>query len=226
MPPWCCTYKSHICRFPTWTIPKLATTMHSFNLLCILGFAAALQVPGTLAETEGITRTTSTEQTEIVNKHNTLRRGVQPTASNMMKMSWNKEAATNAEKWAATCSMKHSPASSRVISTSGCGENLYMASFKNSWSNAIQAWYNEVANFRYGVGSINGGVVGHYTQVVWATSKNIGCAMAYCPNSTYKYFYVCHYCPPGNYNLTNPYKSGTSCGDCPSACDNKLCTKL
>uniref|UniRef100_A0A3B5KX06 SCP domain-containing protein n=1 Tax=Xiphophorus couchianus TaxID=32473 RepID=A0A3B5KX06_9TELE len=150
----------------------------------------------------GVTRTTSTEQTEIVNKHNTLRRGVQATASNMMKMSWNKEAATNSEKWAATCSMKHSPA------TSGCGENLYMAT-----------------NFLYGVGSINGGVVGHYTQVVWATSKNTGCAMAYCSNSTYKYFYVCHYCPQGNYNFTNPYNSGTSCSDCPSACYNKLCSK-
>lgn len=31
--------------------------------------------------------------------------------------SWNKEAATNSEKWAATFSMKHSPASSRVISS-------------------------------------------------------------------------------------------------------------
>uniref|UniRef100_A0A3P9NME7 SCP domain-containing protein n=1 Tax=Poecilia reticulata TaxID=8081 RepID=A0A3P9NME7_POERE len=83
-----------------------------------------------------------------------------------------------------------------LAAASGCGENLYMASFKNVWSNAIQAWYNEVADFRYGVRSINGGAVGHYSQVIWATSKNIG-----------------------NYNLTNPYKSGTSCGDCPSACD-------
>ena len=47
----------------------------------------------------------------------------------------------------------------------GCGENLYMASFKDTWSNAIQSWYNEVRDYRYGVGSINGGVIGHYTQV-------------------------------------------------------------
>uniref|UniRef100_A0A3B5QKR2 SCP domain-containing protein n=1 Tax=Xiphophorus maculatus TaxID=8083 RepID=A0A3B5QKR2_XIPMA len=125
-------------------------------------------------------------QTEIVNKHNTLRRGVQATASNMMKM------------------VKTNEAEQKMIKDLfGCGENLYMA------------WYNKVANFLYGVGSINGGVVGHYTQVVWATSKNTGCAMAYCSNSTYKYFYVCHYCPQGNYNFTNPYKSGTSCSDCP-----------
>ena len=40
-----------------------------------------------------------------------------------------------------------------------------MSSDKRTWSNAIQAWYNEVKDFRYGVGSVNGGVVGHYTQV-------------------------------------------------------------
>uniref|UniRef100_A0A3B5B846 Serotriflin-like n=1 Tax=Stegastes partitus TaxID=144197 RepID=A0A3B5B846_9TELE len=167
--------------------------------------------------------TTSSEKNEIVNKHNALRRGVQPTARNMKKMSWNNEAAANAQKWANTCSMQHSPASSRQI-TSGCGENLYMSSSKNTWTSAIQRWYDEVKDWRYGVGSVNGGVVGHFTQIVWATSNKIGCARAYCPNSKYKYFYVCHYCPPGNYNFTNPYKSGTSCADCRNSCDNKLCT--
>ncbi|KAM4521840.1 cysteine-rich venom protein TEL1-like isoform 1-T1 [Odontesthes bonariensis] len=114
----------------------------------------------------------------------------------MLKMSWNSEAGANALKWAKTCSMSHSPSSSRVISTSGCGENLFMSTDKRTWSNAIQAWYNEVKNFRYGVGSINGGVVGHCTQVVWHDSNKIGCAVAYCPNAKYKYFYVCHYCRP------------------------------
>uniref|UniRef100_A0A8C6TXF1 ShKT domain-containing protein n=1 Tax=Neogobius melanostomus TaxID=47308 RepID=A0A8C6TXF1_9GOBI len=166
----------------------------------------------------------STEQEEIVNKHNTLRREVKPTASNMLKMSWSSEAAANAQRWADTCSMNHSPDSDRVINTSGCGENLYMASYKNSWSNAIQSWYDEVKDYEYGVGSINEGVIGHYTQVVWYRSNLIGCAMAYCPNAEYKYFYVCHYCPPGNYQYTHPYKSGPSCADCPNACDNKLCT--
>lgn len=52
-----------------------------------------------------------------------------------------------------------------ITVASGCGENLYMSSYKNSWSNAIQAWYDEVKDWRYGVGSVNGGVVGHFTQV-------------------------------------------------------------
>ncbi|KAK6490009.1 cysteine-rich venom protein kaouthin-1-like, partial [Huso huso] len=29
--------------------------------------------------------------------------------------------------WANTCSMNHSPSDMRTISTSGCGENLYMS---------------------------------------------------------------------------------------------------
>ncbi|XP_022625991.1 cysteine-rich venom protein VAR6-like isoform X4 [Seriola dumerili] len=139
---------------------------HRALFLCAFGLFAALQVPGTLAEdVEGTILASSSDQSEIVNKHNALRRGVQPTASNMLKMSWNEEAAATAQRWANTCSMKHSPASSREIRSSGCGENLYMSSYKNTWSNAIQSWYDEVKDWRYGVGALNGGVIGHYTQV-------------------------------------------------------------
>ncbi|KAK7907681.1 hypothetical protein WMY93_016293 [Mugilogobius chulae] len=166
----------------------------------------------------------SSESQEIVDKHNALRRGVSPSASNMLRMSWSSEAAANAQRWANKCTLNHSPDSDRVISTSGCGENLYMSSYKNTWSNAIQSWYDEVHDWKYGVGSINGGVVGHFTQVVWYRSNLIGCAMAYCPNAKYNYFYVCHYCPPGNYQYARPYTSGTRCAACPGACDNGLCT--
>ncbi|XP_075893876.1 cysteine-rich venom protein tigrin-like [Nelusetta ayraudi] len=142
----------------------------------------------------------------------------------MLEMRWNDEAAANAQSWADGCSLKHSHSAQRRISTSGCGENLYMASGKNSWSSAIQMWYDEVKDFKYGVGSFNGGVVGHYTQVVWYKSFQVGCAMAYCPDAKYKYFYVCQYCPPGNYGLKKPYTSGDTCSDCPNDCNDKLCT--
>ncbi|KAM4737057.1 cysteine-rich venom protein triflin-like [Anableps anableps] len=87
-----------------------------------------------------------------------------------------------------------------------------MSSYQNTWTGAVQAWNDEVHDFRYGLGSISGGVVGHHTQVVWYRSNQIGCAAAYCPNDR----------PPGNYQLTHPYESGPSCGGCPDACDNKL----
>lgn len=47
-----------------------------------------------------------------------------------------------------------------------CGENLYMSTAPSSWSDAIQAWYNEEKDFKYGVGATTkDAVIGHYTQV-------------------------------------------------------------
>ncbi|EGW04880.1 Cysteine-rich secretory protein 1, partial [Cricetulus griseus] len=47
-------------------------------------------------------------QEEIVKAHNVLRRTVYPTARNMLKMSWNKAAATNARILARYCDMSDS----------------------------------------------------------------------------------------------------------------------
>uniref|UniRef100_A0A674EQL9 SCP domain-containing protein n=1 Tax=Salmo trutta TaxID=8032 RepID=A0A674EQL9_SALTR len=115
-------------------------------------------------------RASVSEQKTIVDKHNNLRRGVQPTASNMLKMVHRLFTTTE--------------------QTSGCGENLYMASYKSSWSNVIQSWADEVKDFQYGP------VFSFCAQVVWYRSNQISCAMAHCPNSNYKYFYVCHNCSP------------------------------
>ncbi|CAF91962.1 unnamed protein product, partial [Tetraodon nigroviridis] len=163
-------------------------------------------------------------QNEIVDKHNALRRGVQPSASNMLKMSWNKEAAANAQAWVSKCTGGHSKPEDREISTSGCGENWAGSTAKVSWSTIIQDWYSEVNDWRYGVGSTNGNAVGHFTQVVWYNSIYVGCGIARCPNHQYEYQYICQYCPPGNYQFARPYASGQTCGDCPNNCDNKLCT--
>ena len=43
------------------------------------------------------------------------------------------------------------------------GQNLAWGFW--SWDAAIQAWYDEVKDFKFGQGSINGKPVGHYTQV-------------------------------------------------------------
>nr|XP_020497167.1 cysteine-rich venom protein TEL1-like [Labrus bergylta] len=168
---------------------------------------------------------TGEDQQDILDKHNDLRRAVTPTTSNMLKMTWNNEAAENAQEWAKTCPMEHSSYLFRKISTTYCGENLFMSSHRLGWSQVIDSWYSEVKDWEYGVGSINDGVVGHFTQVVWYKSHELGCGLAYCPDSRFKYFYVCHYCPAGNYNLARPYKNGDSCADCPDNCDNGLCTK-
>uniref|UniRef100_A0A8C8RZG0 ShKT domain-containing protein n=1 Tax=Pelusios castaneus TaxID=367368 RepID=A0A8C8RZG0_9SAUR len=166
-------------------------------------------------------------QKVIIDKHNELRRGVNPTASNMLKMVWNSEAERNAQRWANQCKLSISPRNERVVNGSPCGENIMQATYPLTWSDAIQSWYNQVANFKYGTGAIkdNAPIAG-YTQVVWYNSYQVGCAVAYCPRSQYQYFYVCQYCPAGNNvgEISKPYKQGPPCGACPNACDQRLCT--
>ncbi|XP_006882179.1 PREDICTED: cysteine-rich secretory protein 2-like [Elephantulus edwardii] len=165
-------------------------------------------------------------QEEIVNKHNSLRKNVSPTAQNMLKMTWDKNATVNAQKWADMCQYEHSRQELRTTDTT-CGENLYMSSDPNSWSDAIQSWYDEVNDFTYGIGAKSlGAVIGHYTQVVWDTSYRVGCGLAHCPNEDLPYFYVCQYCPAGNYEnrVSTPYKKGPTCASCPNDCEDGLCT--
>ncbi|XP_010284631.1 PREDICTED: cysteine-rich venom protein-like, partial [Phaethon lepturus] len=188
----------------------------------------AVLTPSTGEEPDGfdaLSTSKASQQKLIVDRHNTLRRGVKPTASNMLKMEWCPPAAKNAQKWADRCTLSHSPANMRTT-TVLCGENLFMSSAPFSWSVVIQAWYNEEKDFEYGTGAkTQGAVIGHYTQMVWYNSYQIGCAVAFCPNSIYKYFYVCQYCPMGNIQslIQTPYKKGEPCGDCPNSCENGLC---
>uniref|UniRef100_A0A8D0GHP4 ShKT domain-containing protein n=1 Tax=Sphenodon punctatus TaxID=8508 RepID=A0A8D0GHP4_SPHPU len=140
---------------------------------------------------------------------------------------WNEKAAENAQKWANQCKMSISPNKQRVLDGIFCGENIFQSNYPSTWSDAIQVWYNKASNFKYGVGAIdpNKSIAG-YTQVVWYNSYKIGCGLAYCPQSTFPYLYVCQYCPTGNLvdKMAKPYKEGPACGDCPNACDNGLCT--
>ncbi|XP_040283158.1 cysteine-rich venom protein kaouthin-2-like [Bufo bufo] len=174
----------------------------------------------------GISTDSPDVQQRIVDIVNGYRRGVTPTAQNMVQVSWSKEAAKTALKWAQTCSFDHSVPSEREMDECGCGENLYMSSDPDSWEKAFKALYDEVNNFVFGKGQKKeGDVIGHYTQLVLYNSHMIGCAVAPCANSNTIYFFVCHHCPPGNVgSLSFPYTSGPKCGHCPNNCDGGLCT--
>lgn len=193
----------------------------------MLGFAftlvllvALLGSPG-LGQLSEINTTDSSVQQQIVDMHNEIRRGI--LASNMLKMNWSDENAANAQKWAETCSMGHSPQAKRTIGKTICGENIYMSSHPDPWSSAINAWNSEKAMYIYSP-TINWNAVGHFTQMVWRRTNEVGCGVAYCPsNSSAQFFYVCHYSPPGNFKGQYPYKQGRHCGECPHACEDDLC---
>ncbi|XP_077018162.1 cysteine-rich secretory protein 1 [Tamandua tetradactyla] len=176
-------------------------------------------------------RTLSTEsakvQEEIVSVHNSFRKKVIPQASNMLKMSWSEHAALNAKNLALQCDPTESNPLERRITSGFCGENLQWTSYPISWSDVIGLWYNESKYFTFGVWLPKDELTDHYTQVVWATSYLIGCSFSLCSRKkkTY-YFYICHYCHEGNDpdTIITPYNMGLPCGDCPDACEDRLCT--
>jgi len=50
-----------------------------------------------------------------------------------------------------------------------------------------------------------GATCGHYTQVVWRATQQVGCALGRCPGLAYPNTIVCDYGPGGNVNNQKPY---------------------
>ncbi|XP_063297710.1 cysteine-rich venom protein pseudechetoxin-like [Pelobates fuscus] len=163
----------------------------------------------------------------IIFSHNEARRNAKPSASNMLEMVWDDDAAKKAEGYAKMCIAGHSPPSYRKISDINCGENVFLSSFKAAWEDVLQSFLSEAVDFDYGKGPKSPSLeIRHYTQMMWASSNRVGCGVAECSNNVFKYDYVCIYCPGGNDgdSIGFPYKSGPACEDCKSSCDKGLCT--
>lgn len=64
----------------------------------------------------------------------------------------------------------------------------------------VDLWYNEIKDYDFQTAkSKNGNPTGHFTQVVWKASNNLGCGLGI--NSKDKRFYgVTRYTPTGNLN--------------------------
>ncbi|XP_030027005.1 cysteine-rich venom protein TEL1 isoform X2 [Manduca sexta] len=168
---------------------------------------------------------------KIVTYHNFFRTKVRPTASNMLMMTWHAGAARQAQRYAEKCIfLQHNNPQENIVPDLGtCGQNLFVAAQKTPWFFALRTWFVEYRNFTYGHPVVNLKVVGHYTQMVWATSHKVGCGFAHCPGGPWGHFYnyVCHYCPGGNYDTIThyPYKTGKKCADCKDQCvAHALCT--
>jgi len=84
------------------------------------------------------------------------------------------------------------------------GENLFATSGKGGYVSALNAWYGEKKDYSLGTNRCKPSkVCGHYTQLVWKDTKEVGCAQA--KSSSGGTFIVCQYSPPGNYRGQKPY---------------------
>ncbi|KAF2367958.1 Cysteine-rich secretory protein [Trinorchestia longiramus] len=145
--------------------------------------------------------------------------------------SWSREAARDAQRWASACKLLvHDDNAGRTVRGYGpCGQNIFVGTQQVPWFFAVKTWWLEKDNFTYGSEKNDLFVVGHYTQLVWHASHQMGCGLAFCKDAKPRpfYNYVCNYCPIGNHlqAIGHPYDRGPSCSACPGHCKaDKLCT--
>ncbi|MCJ7547003.1 MAG: CAP domain-containing protein [Deltaproteobacteria bacterium] len=142
------------------------------------------------------------EVEELLQEHNKARAevGVGP-------LHWSKQLAIYAEEWAdhlaaTKCRMQHRPQSGQWKQE--YGENLFMgtAGYYGA-ADAVKAWVSEKKYYKGGtLTSFNWRASGHYTQVVWKDTKELGCAKVGCKGNI---IVVCNYDPPGNFLGQKPY---------------------
>ncbi len=133
---------------------------------------------------------------QMLNAHNDWRK-----RTGVSAVTWSPQLATVAQQWAAKL-LKENRFDHRP--NSRYGENLASASGQQlSPERVVKMWGEEVSDYNYKANTCKPGkMCGHYTQVVWRSTKQVGCGMARGNN---REVWVCNYDPPGNFVGQKPY---------------------
>jgi uncharacterized protein YkwD len=130
----------------------------------------------------------------ILDPHNAIRArvGVPP-------LVWSDQLAQVAQDWAnhliATGELNHRP-------NNRYGENIYaIAGGHATPAEVVDLWAKEARGYDIRSNTCSG-VCGHYTQIVWAKTRAVGCAVA---TDRRREVWVCNYDPPGNVIGFRPY---------------------
>jgi pathogenesis-related protein 1 len=133
---------------------------------------------------------------EMLQTHNSIRLNL-----GLPALAWSDRLAAIAQEWAEALLKRneffHRPKSSY-------GENLYKISGRNAAASArevVQDWAAESKNYDY-KSNLCHGVCGHYTQIIWRGTREVGCGVA---RGTDQEVWVCEYSPPGNWVGKRPY---------------------
>lgn len=142
----------------------------------------------------------------ITSAHNVVRANASPTPSPALApLTWSNTLATAAQSWANNCMYAHTP-------NNPYGQNIWVLSVGTgaTGQGVTDSWASEVADYDYANNSCSD-VCGHYTQIVWRSSTQLGCGVATCNvnrpfgGSGPWQFVVCNYNPPGNFVGQKPY---------------------
>ena len=175
----------------------------SVKITMILIITATLTVPSSVLQ---FSHAQGDIENTILNTHNQERANVQVPA-----LSWSNSLAADAQQYADhLVSLGLSPDDiAPHAQGTGQGENLAWGPSNSFTTDELaQGWYAEKSNFQPGhimsQGDFAPGVpmIGHYTQIVWKDTTEVGCAEASSDSTEYL---VCRYSPPGNYLGQTPF---------------------
>lgn len=153
-----------------------------FGLTAIAG-ALSLLVQVNVAPAESVS---AAEQKTLLGLHNSYR-----AQHCVPALTWSDELAASAQRWADNCWFGHDSHRGHI------GENIAWGGDRSA-SSAVDAWYKEVDDYNYAKpGFVHG--IGHFTQMIWRDSKQLGCGVARCYLGTVR-LWVCRYAPTGNWD--------------------------
>ncbi|MCU1339685.1 MAG: SCP-like extracellular [Bryobacterales bacterium] len=142
----------------------------------------------------GIGHAQSFPARDMLAAHNTVR-----ARAGMAPLAWSDRLAAGAQNWADTL-LARKQFVHRLHSA--YGENLFeITGARASSAEVVAAWAAESRNYDYSSNRCRG-VCGHYTQIVWGDTKEVGCAVA---RGGKREVWVCNYDPPGNWVDKRPY---------------------
>jgi pathogenesis-related protein 1 len=131
---------------------------------------------------------------DMLAAHNAVRARVR-----MAPLEWSDRLAAGSREWANTLLARHQFAHSPHPAY---GENLFdIMGAPASSAQVVDAWAAESRNYDYRSNTCKG-VCGHYTQIVWGDTKQVGCGVA---RGGQREVWVCKYDPPGNWIGRRPY---------------------
>ncbi|KAL0490222.1 PR12 [Acrasis kona] len=188
----------------TPTTTRTPTTTNSLTTRV----ATTTTTPTTTASSSVVNRFTTQEITAIVNAHNQIRTGVGLTEL----VSWSTTVEDFAVSYASQCKsngqlMAHNQ-NRYLADGTYVGENIFASTSRGTLTGveAVNSWGSEKTYYNYTSNTCQSGQqCGHYTQIVWRTSINIGCARVKCSNIQYGNTILCDYSPGGNYVGRKPY---------------------
>ena len=128
-------------------------------------------------------------------------------------LTWNSALAESARRWANACvdavaprgMIDHSPQRPGGYEAA-VGENIFATTGPRADPLvAVSEWAEEDVYYDHQRNTCSGGMCGHYTQLVWGSSREVGCGVGSCPALRFSATLVCQYKPVGNVVGERPY---------------------